>query len=206
MYLNDLLNRNQREIMYRICEIVETRSKESGIHVKRVSKYCELLAGLAGVPQKEINLLCQAAPLHDLGKIAIPDEILHKPSKLDDCEWQVMKTHAQIGYEMLKDSNIELFNVAAEVAFYHHEKWNGTGYPNGLSGEEIPLNGRITAIADVFDALASDRCYKSKWPMEKIYKLFQEESGKHFDPKLTRLFIENFDKFVAIKEEIDGMR
>ena len=205
LYLNDLLNRNQREIMYRICEIVETRSKESGVHVKRVSLYCELLAKLAGVPQRDVNLLKQAAPLHDLGKIAIPDDILHKPGKLDDYEWEVMKTHAQIGYEMLKDSNIELFNVAAEVAFYHHEKWNGKGYPNGLSGENIPLNGRITAIADVFDALASDRCYKKKWPMDKIYNLFKEERGQHFDPHLTDIFIENFDKFVAIKENIDGI-
>ena len=204
IYLNALLNRNQREIMYRICEIVESRSKESGIHVKRVSQYCELLAKLAGVPQRDINLLKQAAPLHDLGKIAIPDDILHKPGKLDNYEWEVMRTHSQIGYELLKDSNIELFNVAAEVAFYHHEKWNGTGYPNGLSGEDIPLNGRIAAIADVFDALASERCYKHKWPMDKIYELFKEERGQHFDPKLTDLFIQNFDKFVAIKEKIDG--
>ena len=125
--------------MYRICEVVETRSKESGVHVKRVSAYCELLAKLYGMPAKDVELLKKAAPLHDLGKIAIPDQILHKPGKLDDYEWQVMKTHAQIGYEMLKDSEIELFNVAAEVAFYHHEKWNGKGYPNGLAGESIPI-------------------------------------------------------------------
>lgn len=204
MYLNDLINRNQREIMYRICEVVETRSKESGVHVKRVSAYCELLAKLSGMPEKDVELLKKAVPLHDLGKIAIPDEILHKPGKLDDYEWQVMKTHAQIGYEMLKNSEIELFNVAAEVAFYHHEKWNGKGYPNGLSGEAIPINGRITAIADVFDALASDRCYKKKWPMDKIYNLFKEERGQHFDPVLCDLFIEHFDEFVAIKESLDG--
>lgn len=203
LYLNDLLNRNQREIMYRICEIVETRSKESGVHVKRVSAYCELLAKLIGQPDKDVELLKKAAPLHDLGKIAIPDNILHKPAKLDEYEWEVMKTHAQIGYEMLKDSEIELFNVAAEVAFYHHEKWNGKGYPNGLSGESIPLNGRITAIADVFDALASDRCYKKKWPLDKIYKLFQEERGQHFDPILTDLFLEHFDEFVAIQNNLD---
>ncbi len=204
MYLNDLINRNQREIMYRICEVVESRSKESGVHVKRVSAYCELLAKLSGMPNKEVELLKKAAPLHDLGKIAIPDEILHKPGKLNDYEWQVMKTHAQIGYEMLKNSEIELFNVAAEVAFYHHEKWNGQGYPNGLAGEAIPLTGRITAIADVFDALASDRCYKKKWPLDKIYKLFKEERGNHFDPVLCDLFIAHFDEFVAIKERLDG--
>ncbi len=204
MYLNDLINRNQREIMYRICEVVETRSKESGVHVKRVSAYCELLAKLYGMPSKDVELLKKAAPLHDLGKIAIPDQILHKPGKLDDYEWQVMKTHAQIGYEMLKDSEIELFNVAAEVAFYHHEKWNGKGYPNGLSGESIPITGRITAIADVFDALASDRCYKKKWPMDKIYNLFKKERGEHFDPQLCDLFIEHFDDFVAIKESLDS--
>ncbi len=204
MYLNDLINRNQREIMYRICEVVETRSKESGVHVKRVSAYCELLARLSGMPSKDVELLKKAAPLHELGKSAIPDEILHKPGKLNDYEWQVMKTHAQIGYEMLKDSEIELFNVAAEVAFYHHEKWNGKGYPNGLAGEAIPINGRITAIADVFDALASDRCYKKKWPMDKIYTLFKEERGQHFDPHLCDLFIEHFDEFVAIRESLDS--
>jgi response regulator RpfG family c-di-GMP phosphodiesterase len=203
-YLNDLINRNQREIMYRICEVVETRSKESGVHVKRVSAYCELLAKLSGMPSKDVELLKKAAPLHDLGKIAIPDQILHKPGKLDDYEWQVMKTHAQIGYEMLKDSEIELFNVAAEVAFYHHEKWNGKGYPNGLAGEAIPIAGRITAIADVFDALASDRCYKKKWPLDKIYNLFKEERGEHFDPHLCDLFIEHFEEFVAIKESLDS--
>lgn len=203
LYLNDLINRNQREIMYRICEVVETRSKESGVHVKRVSAYCAHLAKLYGVDEKDIELLKKAAPLHDLGKIAIPDNILHKPGKLDDFEWSVMKTHAQIGYEMLKDSEIELFNVASEVALYHHEKWNGTGYPNGLAGTEIPLNGRITAIADVFDALASDRCYKKKWSLDKIYNLFLEEKGKHFDPNLTDIFIKHFDEFVAIKDQLD---
>ena len=203
LYLNDLINRNQREIMYRICEVVETRSKESGVHVKRVSAYCAYLAKLYGMSDKDVELLKKAAPLHDLGKIAMPDSILHKPGKLDEYEWTVMKTHAQIGYEMLKDSEIDLFNVAAEIAFYHHEKWDGTGYPNGIAGNNIPLNGRITAIADVFDALASDRCYKKKWPLDKIYALFVEERGKHFDPKLTDIFIEHFDEFVAIKNKFD---
>ncbi len=201
--ISDRISRDQREVMYHICEIVETRSKESGMHVKRVSAYCGLLAKLYGLPPEEIELIEKASPLHDLGKIAIPDKILHKPGKLDPEEWQVMKTHSQVGYDLLRDSEIELFQTAAQIAISHHEKWNGTGYPQGISGEAIPLYGRICAIADVFDALASDRCYKKKWPLEKVFALFQEERGHHFDPDLTDLFIAHFDEFVSIKEHLD---
>ena len=198
--LNELLADNQREIIYRIGEIVETRSKESGLHVKRVALYCEQFARLLGLPDERQELLKRASPLHDIGKIGIPDAVLHKPGKLDADEWAIMKTHSQIGYDMLSGSDIELFQVAAQIALNHHEKWDGSGYPQGLTGQAIPLVGRITALVDVFDALGSDRCYKRAWPLDKILALIQEEKGRHFDPELVDLMLTNLDGFLAIRD------
>jgi response regulator RpfG family c-di-GMP phosphodiesterase len=198
--LNELLADNQREIIYRIGEIVETRSKESGLHVKRVALYCELFARLLGLPEEKAELLKRASPLHDIGKIGIPDSVLHKPGKLDADEWEIMKTHSQIGYDMLSGSDIELFQVASQIALNHHEKWDGSGYPQGLQGQMIPLEGRITALVDVFDALGSDRCYKRAWPLDKILALIQEEKGRHFDPDLVELMLSHLDDFLAIRD------
>ena len=198
--LRELIDRNQREIIYRLSEVVETRSKETGLHVKRVSLYCELIAKLLGLPKGEQDMLKRAAPLHDIGKIGIPDRILNKPGKLDPDEWAIMKTHSKIGYDMLKDSDLQLFRTAGIIAYYHHEKWDGSGYPLGLKGEEIPLYGRIAALADVFDALGSDRCYKKAWPLDKIIKLIREESGHHFDPKIVKVFLEHLDEFIKIRD------
>ena len=198
--LRELIDRNQREIIYRLSEVVETRSKETGLHVKRVSLYCELIAKLLGLPKGEQDMLKRAAPLHDIGKIGIPDRILNTPGKLDPDEWAIMKTHSKIGYDMLKDSDLQLFRTAGIIAYYHHEKWDGSGYPLGLKGEEIPLYGRIAALADVFDALGSDRCYKKAWALEKIIKLIREESGHHFDPKIVKVFLEHLDEFIKIRD------
>ena len=198
--LREVIDHNQREIIYRLSEVVETRSKETGLHVKRVSLYCELITKLLGLPKAEQDMLKRAAPLHDIGKIGIPDRILNKPGKLDPDEWAIMKTHSKIGYDMLKDSDLQLFRVAGIIAYYHHEKWDGSGYPLGLKGEEIPLYGRITAFADVFDALGSDRCYKKAWPLDKIIKLIREESGHHFDPKIVKVFLEHLDEFIRIRD------
>ena len=198
--LNELLADNQREIIYRIGEIVETRSKESGLHVKRVALYCELFTRLLGLSEERAELMKRASPLHDIGKIGIPDAVLHKPGKLDAQEWEIMKTHAQIGYDMLSGSNIELFQVASQIALNHHEKWDGSGYPQGLKAEQIPLEGRITALVDVFDALGSDRCYKRAWPLDKILGLIQEERARHFDPALVDLMLSNLDGFLAIRD------
>lgn len=199
--LNELLADNQREVIYRIGELVETRSKESGLHVKRVALYCELFARLMGLPESQAEMLKLASPLHDIGKIGIPDTILHKPGKLDTSEWEVMKTHSQIGYDMLSGSDIKLFQVAAQIAMNHHEKWNGKGYPKGLQGEDIPLEGRITALADVFDALGSDRCYKQAWPLENILDLIRQERGQHFDPELVDLMLAHLDDFLVIRDK-----
>ncbi len=198
--LNSLVHDSQREMIYRLGEAVESRSNETGLHVKRVAHYSELLAVLSGVSKDQAEILKYASPLHDVGKISIPDAILNKPGKLDKEEWEVMKTHAQRGYELLSGSNLLLMDVSAIIALTHHEKWDGSGYPNGLKGEEIDLYGRITALADVFDALGSDRCYKQAWPLEKIIELIKAEKGKQFDPTLVSLFIDNLDDFLAIRD------
>jgi response regulator RpfG family c-di-GMP phosphodiesterase len=138
--------------------------------------------------------------MHDIGKVAIPDAILNKPGPFNQEERRIMNTHAQLGYEMLKMSNRPLLKMAATEAHEHHEKYNGTGYPQGLSGENIHIYGRITALADVFDALGSDRVYKKAWDDEKIFQLFKEERGEHFDPKLIDIFFEHLDEFLAIRD------
>lgn len=199
VHLEESIRSNQKEIIYRLGEIVETRSKESGFHVKRVALYCELLAQLVGLSVEEVKTLKQASPLHDVGKISIPDAILHKPDKLNEQEWEIMKTHASVGAELLEDSNLFLLKTASIIAGSHHEKWDGTGYPKGLVGEDIPMYGRITALADVFDALGNKRCYKTAWPMEKLLAYIKQQRDKHFDPMLVDLLLDNIEKFEAIK-------
>ena len=181
-------------------EIGETRSKETGNHVKRVAEYSELLALLYGLDEKEANILLVASPMHDIGKVGISDSILKKPGKLTVEEFEIMKEHSITGYNILKDSKRDILKAAAIVAKEHHEKYDGSGYPFGLKGEEIHIYGRITALADVFDALGSERCYKEVWEDEKIFQLFKDEKGKHFDPKLVDLFFDNLDKFLQIRE------
>jgi PAS domain S-box-containing protein len=195
------LELTQKEIIYKMGEVGESRSQETGNHVKRVAEYSKLLARLYGLGEKNANLLHTASPMHDIGKVAIPDSILKKPGKLTDEEWVIMKTHSEIGYKILKNSSRPILKAAAIVAYRHHEKWDGSGYPNGLKGEKIHIFGRITALADVFDALGSDRCYKKAWELERILNLFKEERGKHFDPKLVDLFLENLDKFLLIRDK-----
>lgn len=195
------LEDTQREIIYKLGEIGETRSKETGNHVKRVAEYSRLLAIKLNLPQNEINILFSASPMHDIGKVGIPDSILNKPSKLEKDEWETMKTHAEIGYNILRYSKRPILKAAALVSYSHHEKWDGSGYPLGLKGEEIHIFGRITAIADVFDALGSKRIYKEAWPLEKILELFKEQRGKHFDPTLVDIFLNNLDDFLAIRDK-----
>ena len=185
--------------------IGETRSKETGLHVKRVAEYSYLLAILCGLNKQEASLLKQASPMHDIGKVGIADNILNKPGKLTKEEFEIMKTHAGLGYEMLKHSQRPILKASAIVAHTHHEKWDGSGYPKGLSGENIPIFGRITAVADVFDALGHDRVYKKAWKLEDILSLLDEEKGKHFDPKIASLFIENLDDFLKIRDSMQDL-
>lgn len=198
--LHEEIEDTQREIIYKMGEIGESRSNETGNHVKRVAHYSKLLATLYGLDEKECDILFTASPMHDIGKVGVPDSILNKPGKLTEDEWKIMKKHTVIGHKILKNSKREILKAAAIVAMEHHEKWDGSGYPRGLKEEKIHIYGRITAIADVFDALGSNRCYKKAWEDEEIFKLFKEEKAKHFDPKLIDLFFENIDKFKEIRD------
>jgi len=198
--LQQEIEETQEDIILRMGEIGEVRSQETGKHVKRVAAYSELLAKCYGLSKTEIKNLTVASPMHDIGKVAIPDTILNKPGKLTKEEWKIMQRHAEIGYHVFKDSPRELLKTAAIIAYEHHEKYDGSGYPRGLVGKNIHIFGRISALADVFDALGSDRCYKKAWDDEKIFKLLKEERGKHFDPKLIDIFFTNLDKFLAIRD------
>ena len=200
--LNQEIQETQKEIILKVGAIAEAKSKETGNHVKRVAKYSEIIAIAYGMHSEELYNFCEASPMHDIGKIAIPDNILNKPAKLTKDEFEVMKSHAQMGYEMLKGSKRELLRSASIIAHEHHEKYDGSGYPRGLKGEEIHIYGRITAIADVFDALATHRVYKEAWDDERIFKLFKEERGKHFDPQLVDIFFENIDKIFAVRDSL----
>jgi len=197
--LNKEIENTQKEIIYTMGEIGESRSKETGNHVKRVAEYSYLLGKLYGLDENEANLLKLASPMHDIGKVAIPDNILNKPARLDKDEFEVIKTHTNLGYEMLKNSNRPIIKAASIVANEHHEKYDGSGYPNGLKGEDIHIYGRITALVDVFDALGSERVYKKAWSLDEIITYIKEEDGKYFDPKLVELFLENLEEFLKIK-------
>jgi len=193
------IEKTQKELLFIVGEAVEARSKETGSHVKRVALICELLAQKMGLEETFIDALRLAAPLHDLGKIAIPEQILHKPGKLVDDEWETMKTHAQVGGDILKKSTVSVSKLAARLAYSHHENWDGSGYPEGLAGKKIPIEARIMSIADVFDALGSKRCYKEPWSDEKIKAYILSEKNKKFDEALVNIMVDNFDEFVAIR-------
>lgn len=200
--LNREITDTQREVIFTMGAIAETRSKETGNHVRRVAEYSKLLAIHYGIPEEEAEMLKQASPMHDIGKVAIPDVILNKPGLYNDEERKVMSRHALLGYEMLMKSSRPLFKMAAIVAYEHHEKWDGTGYPNKTKGEDIHIYGRITALADVFDALGSQRVYKDAWTDERIFKLMKDEKGKQFDPKLVDIFFEHLDSFLEIRSKL----
>lgn len=196
--INDEIWQTQHEMLSLLGEVGETRSQETGNHVQRVAKYSKLLGELYGLEEEQIRLMYSAAPMHDIGKIGIADAILLKPGKLDFDEYEVMKTHSSIGYDILKHSNRPLLQAAAIIALEHHEKWDGSGYPNAVSGDRIHIYGRIIALADVFDALSCERVYKKAWPIEKIIELVVAERGRHFDPTLVDLFMDNIEKFTEI--------
>jgi len=200
--LNEEIENTQKEVVFTMGAIGETRSKETGNHVKRVAQYSKILALHYGLSQKEAEMLKQASPMHDIGKVGIPDLILNKPGRFDTNERKIMDTHAKLGYDMLNYSTKPLLKLAATIAYEHHEKWDGSGYPQGLKGQDINIAGRITAVADVFDALGSNRVYKKAWDDERIFKLFKEERAKHFDPKLIDIFFNNLDEFLLVRDQL----
>lgn len=199
--LTNEIEETQKEIIFVMGEVGETRSKETGFHVKRVAEYSRILALGYGLSEEEAELIKMASPMHDIGKVAIPDSILKKPGKLTDEEYELMKTHTTIGYNLLNRSSRSILKAAAVIAVEHHEKWNGKGYPRGLKGEEIHIYGRITAVADVFDALGSDRVYKKAWELDRILNLFREERGEHFDPKMVDVFFDSLDQLLEIRNQ-----
>ncbi|HBX37860.1 MAG TPA: two-component system response regulator [Pseudohongiella sp.] len=194
------LRETRLQIVQRLGLAAEYKDNETGLHVIRMSHFSRVLARAAGFSEAAQEELLHAAPMHDIGKIGIPDAILAKPGKLDAAEWDVMKQHPVIGAHIIGEQSTGLLHTARQIALYHHEKWDGSGYPHGLKGEEIPVEARIVAIADVFDALVSARPYKPAWPVEKAIALIQEEAGRHFDPELVELFLQQLPELLEIKE------
>jgi len=182
------LHNTRLEIIRRLGRAAEFKDNETGLHVIRMSHYTRLIAEALSDDEQWIDLLFNAAPMHDIGKIGIPDNVLLKPGKLDDEEWNIMRRHPKIGADIIGDDDSPLLQMAKEIAFAHHEKWDGSGYPRRLKGEEIPITARIVAIADVFDALTTERPYKKAWAIEDAVKLIDDEAGKHFDPQLVKVF------------------
>lgn len=194
------LEEGQREIVYLLGEAIEHKSKETGNHIRRVAEITRILALELGYSIADAEKIKSASPLHDLGKIGIPDHILHKPGALDPDEWEIMQSHVEIGYELVRYSNQDILKYAALISYQHHEKWDGTGYPNGLKGEEIDLVGRIASLADVFDALAHDRCYKKAWPMDQVLAFIDEQEGLHFDPQVVAAFRKHQTQIISVNE------
>jgi len=190
------------KIIHRLGRAAEFKDDNTGLHVIRMSHYARVLGIAAGMSETMADMLLDAAPMHDIGKIGIPDAILQKPGRLDEQEWAIMQTHAQMGEEIIGKDDSELLTMARIVAISHHERWDGSGYPNALAGEDIPMVGRIVAIADVFDALTSVRPYKDSWSVDDAVAYLQQQAGKQFEPKLVSLFIENIDEIIAIKERL----
>ncbi|MBQ4833286.1 two-component system response regulator [Pseudoalteromonas sp. MMG010] len=187
------------DLVQRLGRAAEYKDTDTGEHIIRMSQYSKVLAIAYGMSEEKAELIKQAAPMHDVGKIGIPDSILLKPGRLTAEEFDHMKQHAVIGAKILANSPSPLLQLAHLLAIEHHEKWDGTGYPNGLKQEQISIEGRIVAVADVFDALTSKRPYKEAWDIDKTLSHLKEQSGIHFDPHLVDLFIDNIDKIIAIK-------
>ncbi|MBS8240490.1 response regulator [Marinobacter lipolyticus] len=196
----DELVQTRLAVVQRLGRAAEYKDNETGLHVIRMSHFSRLIALEAGMGEAWADTLLNAAPMHDVGKIGIPDAILQKPGKLDAAEWAVMQSHAEIGAEIIGADGSELLNMAREVALSHHEKWDGSGYPRGLQGEAIPIAARIVALADVFDALTSERPYKKAWSVDDAVALIRDQSGHHFDPRLVDAFLRCLPAILEVRE------
>ena len=196
----DELEKTRLLIIQRLGRAAEYKDNETGLHVIRMSHYCLIMAQKMGRPENWCELILHASPMHDVGKIGIPDRILLKPGPLNGEEWVLMKQHSAMGAEIIGEHNTGLLAMAASIALNHHEKWDGTGYPAGLKGEDIPLHSRIVAISDVFDALTTKRPYKQAWPLDETLELMKSQTGKHFDPGLIPVFMDSLDDILAVKK------
>jgi putative two-component system response regulator len=190
----------EKEAILRLSRAAEYRDPETGSHLLRMSNYTRLVAAQLGLPPAEQELLLEASPMHDIGKVGTPDHILLKPGRLSPEEFEIMKQHATIGYEILRDSVSPLLQCAAKLAMAHHEKFDGSGYPQGLAGEAIPLHGRIVAVADVFDALTSERPYKKAWTLEAAVDFLKTNAGSHFDPVCVEAFLASWPQVIEIRQ------
>jgi putative two-component system response regulator len=195
------LNETRLEILHRLGSAGEYRDNQTGLHVIRVCHYSRIIARALGLPESEVELLYNAATLHDTGKIGIPDSILLKAGKLDDEEWGIMRSHCQIGYEIIGAHQHIMLKSAATIALTHHEHWDGAGYPQGLVGSEIPLFGRIVAIVDVFDALTCTRPYKKAWPVADAVEEVVRLRGSHFDPQVVEAFVDSLPELTVIQQQ-----
>ncbi len=198
----------EHDIIQILCEVTEFKSAETGAHIQRISEYTNLMMKLSGAYEEEARMIGKMAALHDIGKIAIPDSILCKPGRLTSEEFEIIKTHTNFGKQILEEafkSDPKLGGIAVEIAYLHHERYDGQGYPIGLHGSDIPLHARVVALVDTFDALANRRVYKDPWSMQDILAYLEKESGKAFDPKLVRLFLKHLDKFIAILHRYESM-
>lgn len=201
IHLQDDLRETQKELVYTLADAMEARTPKTGAHVKRVAIACEMLARLYGLPETQVLLIQNASPLHDIGKVAIPHTILHKPGKLTVDEWALMQQHSQFGLDILQSSHRPLLKMAAEIALSHHERWDGTGYPSGLAGTAIPVSARITALVDVFDSLGSQLSYRESWTPEMVEHAIREGSGSQFEPALVDILLANLDTFNALRKQ-----
>ncbi|MGM0555276.1 MAG: HD domain-containing phosphohydrolase [Myxococcota bacterium] len=194
-----LLRRSREEIALRLISASQYRDTETGAHIRRIGLYTAFMAEVMGMDQEKVEMLRVAAPMHDVGKIGIPDAILLKAGSLDEDEWQTMKTHTTIGASILSGSKTPLMQLAETIALQHHERWNGRGYPSGLQREDIAIEARMVAVADVYDALTHDRVYKEAWPEDKAFQLIEDERGEHFDPDIAQLFLDHADNMHDIR-------
>lgn len=196
------LRETRLQVIHRLGRATEYKDNETGLHVIRMSHYAKEIALAAGMSEIDAEELLNAAPMHDIGKIGIPDVILQKPGKLTPDEWEIMKTHTSVGAEIIGEDNSNLLKIARTIALCHHEKWDGSGYPNSLAGDAIPIEARIVAIADVFDALTSVRPYKKSWSIAEATAYIEQESGKHFDPELVSAFNTALPKILSIRANL----
>jgi len=199
----EALQKAHRETLYRLARAAEYKDGDTGAHLVRMGEISALLAGFCGLDEDTCQALRDAAPMHDVGKIGIPDEVLKKPGRLEADEWAVMREHPAIGARILGGSGVPVLELAAEVARTHHERFDGHGYPGGLSGDAIPLPGRIVALADYFDALTMDRCYRPRFADDEVMQMIERESGKHFDPEVARCFLAHWKEIAAKRDEIN---
>lgn len=197
----DELKKTRLEVIRRLGRAAEFRDNETGFHIIRMSKYAQIIARKYGLSDHIAELILNASPMHDIGKIGIPDSILLKPGKLDKEEWEIMKTHAAIGAEILSGHDSELMIMASEIAQYHHEKYDGSGYPQGLAGDDIPISAQIAALSDVFDALTSVRPYKKAWPVEDAVEEIKKSSGSHFNPMLVQAFLDSMPEILEVRNK-----